>query len=794
MTEGSKFPNGVVVKQRNLTRTETTKADATKQRQIDLTSVRRAAGLTAVGGVVDGLRVSLNAVPTLIDVTAGSAFVPNGERATVTSDQAGMALSDYADGTRNWVVVFYTESAGVPQPHETDGTTRNTDCIAGFEVAVLTVTEFNALPATLADQTGRAQDRAVVVAQVLGNGTTSGSPNNLVAGEITQEAFEAEAIGVEYDSSVIPGVNLVEMPDVTSGFTGESTTAGQLSLDVTLPQFTKNLSYRAPNDTSGFGTAVNVASAEGLTTLTSGDGSSQITVDVSVSHLCDVVGTTTVDVTVTRYYEPIGSGYSAADRAHRNKNTTIGAAQLGDVAMTSTNPHSTTGRSLGHSFVRLTDPVVIGDDHLDTADEALRPRIRTRDRQVNGSITYTLVAEYGSPLRLNTRLYRVINTNVGGGPIDGRIEWVQNAFWDGAQYVRDRAGFDSARMLILGSGGFAIDVHSSSAADTWTSWEFRSLDVNDTNTSFPGAIDLGSSTLSSAALADTARIAMLYSGTHTRTKLFESSSDGVSSGTQMRMYRATATGDGLAHPFEIVMNALWSDAGNTWSADDTGVQSTKIEILRDGRIRAFARDGSAGIWADGDWDTGPNGTTLIDISQSLNQISTSHDFQTSSNYTYSPARTFIKSIPGIAGQMTPTAEFTLAANIDPEADIPRIVKSGGNQAWVYWPLELPNGATVTAAEIRTQNVAGTGELRVAIARTSTTAFNNAETFKAPTPSYDLIANAGNTAISVDRVSPAGITTIDNDAFGYFVWLSIAATRTIDINNIQVSYSMTVLEP
>ena len=173
MTERSLYPNRVEVQQQDLTYTESTKSAQLRQRTIDI-----------INGRVAGLEVTVNlSISTLVDVSAGRAYVPDGEQSILAVTETGLALSDYTNGTDNFVTLVYTEVETEPSPTEVGSTTRNTRTVQVATLNVYTAAEFNALPATLPDDLSQiAQDRAFIIATVNANGT--GVP--LTANDITQ--------------------------------------------------------------------------------------------------------------------------------------------------------------------------------------------------------------------------------------------------------------------------------------------------------------------------------------------------------------------------------------------------------------------------------------------------------------------------------------------------------------------------------------------------------------------------------------------------------------------------------
>ena len=177
--ERSLYPDNVEVRQRDLENTEDTKSSQIRTSRIDIISSGRAVGLTVTVNV---------ATDTLIDVSAGRAYTPSGEVGELTSTQTGIPLSDYTDGTDNFVVLAYTELATTPAPNIFDGTTRNTEAVPVITIVALTAAEIAALPATAADLTVRAQDRIFTIATVNANG--AGVP--ITSGDITQPEIFAD--------------------------------------------------------------------------------------------------------------------------------------------------------------------------------------------------------------------------------------------------------------------------------------------------------------------------------------------------------------------------------------------------------------------------------------------------------------------------------------------------------------------------------------------------------------------------------------------------------------------------
>lgn len=412
----SLYPDGVEVGEDDLDRTEESKSEEIRVRNRDTQQLVRDGVLLHPGGIVNGLRVTVNNVDnTLLNVSAGSAYTPNGERVVVPTDQSGLSLADYTDEAANLICLFYKESQTTPKPHITDGTARNTEATPTFELIALTEATFDALSASLdTDLSTRAKDRAVIIARVSGNG-----PGNAIqSAEILQQAAPVDIVGAYYSSGQLPGINIGALTLASGLAQDDSITDAALQLTVT-NQATKTLSF---NDGGGYGASTNVATTNGSVTLTAASGS-ELTVDVRASLLSTEPGTYSEDLTLTRQYDKLGASYSPADETHRQRGDTTRATER--------NPHGMQLSDLIGLFAGIGGSVDLGRD-LFTSDNLLRiARILIATSSNSGEKTLLFENDPDNGSR-RIRAY-----------IDGDTATLQvtvNARWNGTDYEADDTG------------------------------------------------------------------------------------------------------------------------------------------------------------------------------------------------------------------------------------------------------------------------------------------------------------------------------------------------------------------
>lgn len=157
----SLYPNGCIVDQVALRRTETSKANEILRGRTDWTS----------RGVYTGGEITVNAVDdTKVDVAQFGGFAPNGEYIASTSDYFSISLSDYTLNTVNLLVAVYCENYKNNVPHETDGESYPSYAEASLRVRAYTEAEYVALPTTDANLANDAQDRCLILGKITANG------------------------------------------------------------------------------------------------------------------------------------------------------------------------------------------------------------------------------------------------------------------------------------------------------------------------------------------------------------------------------------------------------------------------------------------------------------------------------------------------------------------------------------------------------------------------------------------------------------------------------------------------
>jgi hypothetical protein len=287
MMDRSLYPEGVEVHQRDLERTETTKAFHIIQRHGD----------NAEYGVVTGA-VTVNTTDgTTVDVSSVSGYAPNGEYIDASTTQ-GLELADYTLGAVNFVVCIYRENDVNPQPHETLNEVFPTSAVRDSELKILTETEYNNLPVSDDNLANDSYDRALVIAKVVARGIGV----NLTSGDITNPTTFTSAITISTTGS-ITGTDIINIDNTTN--TGNGT--------LTFTFSTKEFTWQAPGDTAP-GAPVSVL-VSGTYVVSSGSGKT-LTLQVIVSNLPGSNQTDTI--TITNVYSQSVSRHTATDFHHRS--------------------------------------------------------------------------------------------------------------------------------------------------------------------------------------------------------------------------------------------------------------------------------------------------------------------------------------------------------------------------------------------------------------------------------------------------------------------------------------------
>jgi hypothetical protein len=327
----SKYTDGVEVHQEDLNNTETTKAEAIKERQRSFTQ----------SGSVIGLKVTPNGlVPSHIDIgydsAGGVGYCPNGERIEVESAILDNALEDESQDTYNFVTLVYTEVESDYKRHEADGQTYPTRVSESYEVSILTEINYNSLSV-------EAKENRIVVGIVRSNG-----PGKTITTDRIQTSLELPTI-ITSSPIDIDGIWLLRFSDNTVRGTG--------SFNFVYSGGQREIQYAAPEDevsgSPNYGESL-VLSGDGDYLLSSGD--TDYWCRIRVVLLMTPITSSVAEVDVTALYNPPVEGSTeylyptptatAKDRLHRSK--------LGSGLPTTANPHGLTYEDLTGGFTDVT--------------------------------------------------------------------------------------------------------------------------------------------------------------------------------------------------------------------------------------------------------------------------------------------------------------------------------------------------------------------------------------------------------------------------------------------------------
>ena len=246
--EGSLYPNGVLVDQSALRRTETTKAEHIMKNRVYLSS----------RGVISGGGVTVNGTSSdRVDVAPFSGYTPRGDFVESSAINYSVSLSDYTLGTINIVCAVYYETNSKSQPHETDGSTYPTLASASYRIRVFTEAEFAALDSTNDNLANDAVDRCLLLAKVTAEGTGAALITIVRSTEFDNIMYTNPS-----QLSVLSGVTILAVdPDCPVG-------TGSVTFDDTgVPTYT--FQWASPGGTISAATNVTVDS---IITITDGAG------------------------------------------------------------------------------------------------------------------------------------------------------------------------------------------------------------------------------------------------------------------------------------------------------------------------------------------------------------------------------------------------------------------------------------------------------------------------------------------------------------------------------------------
>ncbi len=307
---GSIYPDGVLVDHVATRRTESSKSEEIKRNRVDLTS----------RGMFTGAEITVNAIDnTRIDVAQLSGYTPNGEFIQTTSDYYSIVLDDYTLNAINYVVAVYTESDVGQQPHESNGQRYATEAQLAWRIRVYEESVYNALELTDDNLANDARDRSLLIGKVTANG--AGIPltsSNIFSPTIYNNILYADPRIL----ATISGVTVLAVSSDTP--TGD----GTLHYDDTgAPNYT----LQWESLTGGLG-PVETFTIDETRNIADGLGNT-IRVQVIISQLPVIAGTTTETITIHNLYYQAIPRLTGEDTYHRNL--------VGTGVITPNNPHGT---------------------------------------------------------------------------------------------------------------------------------------------------------------------------------------------------------------------------------------------------------------------------------------------------------------------------------------------------------------------------------------------------------------------------------------------------------------------
>jgi hypothetical protein len=528
-------------------------------------------------GVAFGLTVQRNGINTsrvdiIVDPSEGKGwgFCPSGDFIEISTNQLNLQLSDYSDGATNKICAIYTEEnpIGFTAAHETSGVTRSTRSVRSYRIRVMTQTEFDALPAMEDDLSLDAQDRVMVIGNVLGNGLTVGVPNALVTTEVTQQSpFERILTATAPSTLTITGVEILEVSSTTAIGTS------QLRHQILLGHFMR---WHSPGDS--FPASSTAITGDGEYTLFSNNAVDFIRIRVIFSLLPVALGIITDDYSITAIYENPAPRFSPADVWHRSL--------VGSTQPTAKNPHGLDPSDFATSIIDFPQLIRLGQSFLSTEAHALLARLTAGVSAAAGS-ERTLMMNFTRATGGNVRVYVTVA---------GSFELTFNASWDSSNWQKDTNGFNSSK-YVFDDGLSAY--HQNQATGPWgdTAWDNSILRVY-------GSEKIGELLLSASndLLIPRLNVPRAPAAFGFNRTLLVSSNTIAGFDQPINIYLTSLGSDSLPE-LEIAINATW-DGFNNWSKLVVGASPAKLSISGAG-IRLLSNVTSA-TWNDsigvGGWD------------------------------------------------------------------------------------------------------------------------------------------------------------------------------------------------
>jgi|LSQX01.2.fsa_nt_gb hypothetical protein len=306
--ERSIYPNGVLVTQTDLQRTEITKANQIKQSRVDETS----------RGLVSGGNITVNHDNNnRINVSAFSGYVPNGEFISTDKGVSSIPLADNNAGVVNIVCALYTEIPTKFLPTDVGNNIKATAIDSSFQVLVYTENDFNdpmILRPSDTNISNPAKDRCLILGKVTATGGA------LTLDDIEGATHFSKSL---YANPTTP--NNMDGIDILNIGDGTNTGKGSIEYD-----YDGDFKIRWASPGSSFGPQT-VWDKDATKTVTDNDGKS-ITVRMNISQMGkDYSFPFVSDVSIIDLYSQDVIRFTAEDVLHRS--------MRGTGIVTPTNPH-----------------------------------------------------------------------------------------------------------------------------------------------------------------------------------------------------------------------------------------------------------------------------------------------------------------------------------------------------------------------------------------------------------------------------------------------------------------------
>lgn len=442
-------------------------------------------------GVIDGLEVSPSSfVDGAVDVTAGSAVLPNKEIVKIATNQNVVQMSSSAIGDINIVVIAYEESLSNPKPAITGGADNLVFADPTPVIQVYTPTDYLAL-------TQSVRDSMLVIAVVEANGSSVAIPSqNIFLASIDRDILDFSGFevlkGVLVKSTTVEptpalgsiryhfGINSISFvsPNNPSPPVANSIGSSFYTVDTSLDDpVTVNLTdeYNS-NDVitvqiygSTLAKGLNSFSSERSDELSelSVINGSVITEEIELKGLYSQGKTEIEDEVLVQTKLA-----SAEDWRHRS--------MLGSGLTTDDNPHGLALADITSLFEKVPGSIRIGEDLLDTPEESIWPRISTT---ASDDSNFTLLFESSLPSQgaegvTPLRLY--LNAKTGNDEQNAGFTFTVNAKYipSSNSWTKDNTAFTNTPAIKFELNATGINVSYNTSTLTFSEnggWDSRFL-------------------------------------------------------------------------------------------------------------------------------------------------------------------------------------------------------------------------------------------------------------------------------------------------------------------------------